>query len=82
MTLESNNEIRFEDERYPMKDEKLLIQKTKIDTEFSNLEVIKKKAQDLMGDEKLYEELLNFYSSVVLLIDETLKIVDVNKEDK
>ena len=65
-----------------MKDEKLLIQKTKIDTEFSNLEVIKKKAQDLMGDEKLYEELLNFYSSVVLLIDETLKIVDVNKEDK
>ena len=35
-----------------------------------------------MGDEQLYEELLNFYSIIVLLIDEALKLIDGHKEEK
>lgn len=34
-----------------------------------------------MLDESFYEEMLNFYGSVILLVDEAIKMVDTHKED-
>jgi hypothetical protein len=33
------------------------------------------------ADEQLFEELLNFFSAVITLIDETIKMVDSHKEN-
>lgn len=78
---ESFNEIRFENERYPIKQELIVKHKSKIDLELKNLEEIKKKSLGSLEDEKLYEELLSFYSDIVILTEEAIKITDSEKED-
>ena len=50
MKVDSGNEVKFNSERYPVKDEKIIMEKSKIDTELDNLEVIKKKTLDTIGD--------------------------------
>ena len=37
MALESSHELRFGEDRYPMRDEKIILQKNKIDEGLDNL---------------------------------------------
>lgn len=82
MSINSASELRFGEEHYPMKNDKIIMQKTKIDEGLANLEVIKKKSLKELGDEQLYEELLNLFSNVIILIDEAIRLVEAEKEDK
>lgn len=66
---ETANEIHFDNERYPIKQDLIAKQKSKIDIELKNLEEIKKKSLTNLEDEKLYEELLSFYSDIVIMIE-------------
>lgn len=52
-----------------MNNEKIILQKSKIDEGLSNLQAIKKKFLSDLSDEKLSEELLNFFSNVIILVD-------------
>lgn len=40
---------------------------------------MKQKVLNENADEQLFEEVLNFYSTVIALIDQTIKMVDVHK---
>lgn len=81
VSLESQDEIKFGTERYPIKNKNIILQKSKIDSEIENLESIKEKYSTATTDEKSYEELLNFYGSVILLVDDAIRMVDSQKED-
>ena len=57
-----------------MKEEKIILQKKKIDEELKNLAEVKKRSESNSSDEKLYEEILSFYSEIVILIDGAIKM--------
>ena len=52
---EASGDIHFGEERYPMKEEKLVQAKVQIDESMASLEEIKKKWQTQMDDDQLYE---------------------------
>ena len=70
MTLgEGAGEVRFGDERYPIREELIIKQKAKIEGSLLSLKEIKAKWMGDMKDEQLYEEVLSFYSDVVLQVE-------------
>lgn len=69
LSVNAANELRFGEEHYTMKNDKIIVQKNKIDEGLENLQIIKKKSFIEIRDEQLYEELLNFFSNVIILID-------------
>ena len=64
-----------------MKEEKLVQAKVQIDESMSSLDEIKKKWQNHMEDDQLYEELLSFYSAVVMQIDAAVQLSDAERDD-
>lgn len=49
------NEIKFGNEKYSVKDDKIILQKSKIDSELKSLQELKKKSLNNLSDEQLYE---------------------------
>lgn len=68
--------MHFGNERYPIKQELIIKQKAKIEGSMVSLKELKGKWITHMEDEQLYEEVLSFYSDVVLQIEEAIKLCD------
>ncbi len=66
---EGTGEVRFGEERYPIREELIIKQKAKIEGSLLNLGEIRAKWMGSMQDEQLYEEVLSFYSDVVLQVE-------------
>lgn len=74
-------EIHFGSERYPIKEEEILKQRAKIDLSMVTLEELKVKWLGHMEDDKLYEELLSFYSDLVLQMERAVRLCDSEQSD-
>lgn len=73
---ENQGEVRFGNERYPIKELEITKQKVKIEASQANLETFKGKWLDQKEDDKLFEELMSLYSELVLQIEEAVHLCD------
>lgn len=78
---ETGGEIYFGSERYPIKEEAIIKQKAKMENSQANLEEIKQKWLLNLEDDKLYEELLSLYSTLIIEIEDAINLCDSERED-
>lgn len=78
---EGAGQVHFGNERYPIKQEQIIKQKAKIEASMLSLKQLKNKWLAHMEDEQLYEEVLSYYSDLVLQIEDAVKLCDSERQD-